>query len=243
MAASTEDLGEVEFEFPAEPVKEAPKSRRKAQTATSTGAAQEGTAQDFADRLEHVIEPVQAPPKGRIGRPPGSRNKRAYTAQEAGVLAPTVVNLANLAAVAWAGPEAVMQAHENALIQPPLERIFARMPAETARKASFVVDPLLIVIGMGMWGARVIQIQAAKKAREKIGTVAEQQERARANGVTGSQYEAPEGEQLPLIDHGAPYVNGQAEPAPATTAPNGGIPDAIRESFGESDEEAISGTE
>jgi len=136
-----------------------------------------------------------------------------------------------------------MQAHETALIQPSLERIFARMPAETAKKASFVVDPLLICIGSAMWFGRIIQLQAAKKAREKIGTVEQQAERQRASGVAGSEFtvERQEGEQLPLIDHGAPYVNGAA-PA-SQSAPAGGVPDAIRDAFGETEEEPVSESE
>jgi hypothetical protein len=224
MAAEAPDIPEeVEFEFP---VKEAPKGRRKAQTATdSTGIETE----DSEDRLEHIITPVQAVPRTRRKRGPN----KAYTASESAVLAPTVVNLANLAAVAWVGPEAVMQAHETALIQPSLERIFNRMPAETAKKASFIVDPLLIVVGAGMWFGRLIQLQAAKKAREKIGTVEQQAEHLRASGVAGSEFTV-ESQDLPTIDHGAPYVNGT--PSATQGAPTGGVPDAIRDAFGETEE-------
>lgn len=236
MATETPDIPEeVEFEFP---VKETAQGRRKAQTATDAAGV---SSEDTEDRLEHIITPVQAVPRTRRKRGPN----KAYTASESAVLAPTVVNLANLAAVAWAGPEAVMQAHETALVQPSLERIFARMPAETAKKASFVVDPLLIVIGTAMWFGRIIQLQAAKKARDKVGTVQEQAERIRASGVTGSEFTV-ESQDLPTIDHGAPYVNG-SQPAgpvtPPTGAPTGGVPDAIRDAFGENEEETVSESE
>jgi len=135
-----------------------------------------------------------------------------------------------------------MQAHETALVQPSLERIFARMPAETAKKASFIVDPLLIVVGTGMWFGRLIQLQAAKKARDKIGNVEQQVERMRASGESGSEFSSPVSGPvnestmgpLPTIDHGAPYVNGAASPSQG--APTGGVPDAIRDAFGETEE-------
>jgi hypothetical protein len=74
----------------------------------------------------------------------------------------------NTAASNIAGPEATMNSFETALIQPSLVRSLQRGGA-SAEKINTLIDPLALIIGMSMWGSRVLGVRQQKTALAKQG--------------------------------------------------------------------------
>ena len=134
------------------------------------------------------------------------------------------IGTANTVVVTWLGTECAMEKREAEMLEPPIARILARMPIATSQKMSAFIDPMVMMIALGMWGNRIVRIQRAKK-----GNGISDDERARASGVvsvpeTSAVETPPQYEQIIESD------------LPSRTRVNvnpNGIPVAITDQMGE----------
>jgi hypothetical protein len=75
-----------------------------------------------------------------------------------------------------------MEKREADMMEPPLARMLSRLPVSTSQKMATFIDPMVMLIALGMWGNRIVRIQRAKK-----GTGITETEFARATGMAPSQ--------------------------------------------------------
>lgn len=84
------------------------------------------------------------------------------------------------------GPECALTSRERELIDPPLQRMLARLDPTVTGAIEKYTDPLLVTMGFIAWGARVWNIQLAKlKAARR------QAERQQADAEEEKQPEQP----------------------------------------------------
>jgi hypothetical protein len=118
-----------------------------------------------------------------------------------------------------------MERREADMLEPPLARLLSRLPAGQSEKMAVFIDPMVILIALGMWGNRVIRIQ-----REKRGHGISDAELARASGVVTTpptrEASAPQEYQQSVEPDTLP----QRVRVPVN--PNG-VPTAITEQMGE----------
>jgi hypothetical protein len=72
-----------------------------------------------------------------------------------------------------------MEKREAEMLEPPLARMLSRLPPGQAEQFSKFVDPMVMLIALGMWGNRIVRIQRAKR-----GVGISQDEFDRAIGVS-----------------------------------------------------------
>jgi len=73
-----------------------------------------------------------------------------------------------------------MEKREADMMEPPLARMLSRLPAGQAEQFSKFVDPMIMLIALGMWGNRIVKIQRAKR-----GDGITEAEFNRASGIVG----------------------------------------------------------
>lgn len=101
-----------------------------------------------------------------------------------------LVDLVNMLTVARLGPDAVMSPIERGMIEAPAARIMQRMTPAAAQRVSALSDPLLLGVGLLMWGTRLRGIghQAAQDgsdaARAAMGPTPANTAATSAPGVT-----------------------------------------------------------
>jgi len=106
------------------------------------------------------------------------------------------IGSANTVVVTWLGAECAMEKREAEMLEPPLARMLSRLPVSTSQKMATFIDPMVMLIALGMWGNRIVRIQRAKR-----GTGITEAEFARASGMasapetngtqTAQQYQQP----------------------------------------------------
>lgn len=134
-----------------------------------------------------------------------------------------VIGSANTVVVTWLGAECAMEKREADMLEPPIARILARLTPEQSQKVSVFIDPMVMLIALGMWGNRIIRIQRAK--RDTITDT----EFARASGMVDGRTSAPAS--------GTPNYEPSVEPSIPSRErvevnPNG-VPVAITSQMGE----------
>ena len=101
-------------------------------------------------------------------------------------LSPDSLTLANLSlgsanafVVMMFGSECGLYDGEKKLLYPSLARVINRLPAASAARASVFVDPIVLLLGLGIWANRIISIKS--------------KQRAEANAVTAREFAAASG--------------------------------------------------
>ena len=101
-------------------------------------------------------------------------------------LSPDSLTLANLClgstnafVVMMFGQECGLFDGEKKLLYPSLARVINRMPAASAGKAAVFVDPIVLLLGLAIWGNRIVSIKG--------------RQRAEANAVTAREFAAASG--------------------------------------------------
>jgi len=134
------------------------------------------------------------------------------------------IGSANTVVVTWLGAECAMEKREAEMLEPPLARMLSRLPVSTSQKMATFIDPMVMLIALGMWGNRIIRIQRAKRGHD----------------ITDAEFSRASGMVTPQENNGvqnAPEYQPPVEPdIPQRTRvpvnPNG-IPTAITEQMGE----------
>lgn len=98
-------------------------------------------------------------------RPRGRKAAQIKAEQDAKAVTPALVGMMESMAVMTIGPEAKFAPMERAMIDPSLARILARMPKESIDKFGGMLDPMVLALGLGMWGLRIRNTQIAKRHR------------------------------------------------------------------------------
>lgn len=151
----------------------------------------------------------------RRGRPPGSPNKskgpqtflqveaegvtptaapkrrtrkNAQSEAEAQTTALVLITMLNTAAANLAGTDAVMNSFERALIEPSFIRTLGK-GGKTADKITSLIDPLALIMGMGMWGSRVLGVR--QQTQSKLQTPQAPINYGTGNGVSEPPKTAP----------------------------------------------------
>jgi len=100
-------------------------------------------------------------------------------------------------------PYYAMAPEERALIEPPLARLLARLPAERAERLGRMADPVMILAGLGLYARRVATLKAAEVAV------------------------------APITNSPAPEMRNGTAPMPEPDTTPGIVPDSIRSAFPE----------
>lgn len=197
------------------------------------------TSKEVESPLDDTITAVNSPARRR-GRPPGSKNKAAVekipqlTDQGLG-LSNLTLGVLNSGVVAMFGPECGLLPGEATVLQPPLARIIARLPAGDAAKAAVFIDPLVLIFGLAVWGRRIILLKQSERARINAITT---EEFLRSTGVTSGipQPEPARVSETPpnQFRNGADTTTSQIHQNPSS-AVTGGIPTEILQSFSSDD--------
>jgi hypothetical protein len=117
----------------------------------------------------------------------------------------------DLAARTIGGPDASLTPHERGLIEAPLARLLARHAGISDRMAA-MADPIALLVGLVMWGGRVMQLQSARA----LGTAPV---RVPAPGVDLADRTPP-----PAAPPRQTIISGQGDPVVTfTPAPSGPI--------------------
>jgi hypothetical protein len=155
-------------------------------------------------------------------------------------LSPDSLTLANLAlgsangfVVMMFGQECALYDGEKKLLYPSLARVINRMPAASAAKASVFIDPIVLLLGLGIWTNRIISIKS--KQRTEANTITAR-EFATASGINwdrNQQSPPTEGANRPPgpTGNGAGTVPPEAKPDTANAnGVVGKVPDTIADS-------------
>ena len=101
-------------------------------------------------------------------------------------LSPDSLTLANLClgstnafVVMMFGQECGLYDGEKKLLYPSLARVINRMPAASAARASVFIDPIVLLLGLGIWTNRIVSIKS--------------RQRAEANSITAREFAAASG--------------------------------------------------
>lgn len=136
------------------------------------------SAQDSLDSFT-----IKTSQSRRRGRPPGSKNKTVVQAVSEApadyrLWSQLFIGSANTVVVTWLGSECAMERREAEMLEPPVARILQRLPVSQSQKIATFIDPMVILIALGMWGNRIVRIQRGKRASN-----ISDEELARASGV------------------------------------------------------------
>jgi hypothetical protein len=83
------------------------------------------------------------------------------------LLASAVIGIAEmLASASLPGKDASIRPEERALIEPPLTRILERLDVQSVEKASALLDPVIMLVGIGFWINRIAP-RPEKKPKEQ----------------------------------------------------------------------------
>lgn len=124
--------------------------------------------------------------------------------------APLILGTLNLIVIDTVGEECGITEKEAQYLVPSLQRTLERMPKGAAERLAVVIDPAIIIAVCGIWLRRIGQTKRQQALQQYV---VGPQERARANGVSGSEYRvAPE---QPQNASGAVYADMQP-PAQST---------------------------
>lgn len=210
------------------------------ETESSSGQISESTASTkevngsagAENRLDEAFTLKTVQPRRR-GRPPGTTNKEKFAATVAenpanyALWSQVLIGSANTVVVTWLGNECAMEKREAEMLEPPLSRMLARMPVSASQKMATFIDPMVMLIALGMWGNRIIKIQ-----REKRGNGITQEELSHAIGVS-----SPAVENVEPVRHPQYVANGSVPepdiPRPKVEVNPNGVPVAISSQMGE----------
>lgn len=113
-----------------------------------------------------TVETGEAPVTRR--RSPGRPRKSKVSSDEANATAHVILTMLDTAAMNVAGPHAVQNSFERSLIEPSLRRTLERGGAP-AERVTALIDPLALVMGMTMWGTRVLGERQNRLAAMRAG--------------------------------------------------------------------------
>lgn len=155
------------------PIEEEARARDRARRSGGDAGADDNAAADFDGA---PIEATEAPTQVSVekaGKPkkrPPTAAKKAEQQAAAGQIAGQTVVMLNTGALVLAGPSALMTAGEQTAIMEPLTRIIERFEPEVSAAVLSYSDPVVLLLALGMWGARVASVRAASQATaEAIG--------------------------------------------------------------------------
>jgi hypothetical protein len=110
---------------------------------------------------------VTEEPKRKKGRPPipaiSARQRKSQAQQTADVL----LTITDGMTATLIGPDCVMLSNEREMIEPPLSRILERLDPLASALIEKYTDPILLTMGLAMWGLRIFQVQSAKMEEKK----------------------------------------------------------------------------
>ena len=216
----------------------------QSQIGSTINASKEERTPRASDSVDEQFTLEVKQPKRR-GRPPGSKAEKfvanaAENPANYALWSQVIIGSANTVAVTWLGNECAMEKREAEMIEPPLSRMLARMPVSASQKVSVFIDPMVILIALGMWGNRIIRVQ-----KEKRGNGITQSEFERASGIDrssslvdsyGTRGTEPTGsvqiQQPSTRDTGYATIEADIPRSNVTVHPNG-VPVAISEQMGD----------
>lgn len=129
-----------------------------------SGGAGEGQTPEAGS--ESVVTFSVETPKKR-GRPKGARAKvnlstdSAPAGDQNTLAASTLLAMFSGLGVMIAGADAAIAPEESALIMQGLPPMLARMNKDSVDKINVIVNPLMVGVGLAMWGRRVVAIKRA----------------------------------------------------------------------------------
>ncbi len=86
--------------------------------------------------------------------------------REAAIL---IIVVSSLAA-AWSGQAAAINSIEDGLIRPALQRTLKRLPRGMYDKVTTWTDPITLLIGLTLWGDRIVELRRERTQKEKVMT-------------------------------------------------------------------------
>lgn len=153
-------------------------------------------------------------------------------------LSPDSLTLANLClgstnafVVMMFGQECGLYDGEKKLLYPSLARVINRMPVASAARASVFIDPIVLLLGLGIWTNRIVSIKSRQRAEANSITA---REFAQASGIHWDRQGQSPNQSSDNVSAPGPTGNG-AGTVPTETPVNtvnangvvGKVPDAI----------------
>lgn len=161
-----------------------PDTRTRTRTRTKAKGAGDGPIQLRVDQAGRAPGRQSAPPKPKAAAAGENGDARQTTT--------ALLQFAQLGAVATLGPVAAFTPLEIGLIEPAAVRILSRMDASAVARYGALADPLVLAVGLGMWGLRVWTAHSAATRAASANPESGQRPTGSASGPPGqTQNEAP----------------------------------------------------
>lgn len=203
----------------------------------TTSAAQEVGAQGAADSLDETFTLKSTQPKRR-GRQPAASNKQKFTSTVAenpanyAMWSQVLIASGNTVVVTWLGADCAMEKREAEMMEPPIARMLARMPVSASQKVATFIDPMVVLIALGMWGNRIIRVQREKRGNgitpaefERASGITNSPNVSRSNDTSRTSINSTEREYAPNVEPDIPRTKIEVNP--------NGVPVAISEQMGD----------
>lgn len=119
-------------------------------------------------KTEKETETLVVEVTGEPAQPVRRRRRRTTKKQQADAeLAKTLLDVVEAAAISIAGPVAAFAPTERALIEPSLARTLARQDAEKLAAYASFLDPVLMLVGLGLYVSRVNKATTRREQDKK----------------------------------------------------------------------------
>jgi len=103
----------------------------------------------------------------RSGPHKTAKQKRAEAQAEAQGISALLLMMLQAIAIQVVGPAAALLPQERQMLNDPLSRILARADKGVMERVQMYADPLMLGMGLLMWGSRLASIVAARRAAPK----------------------------------------------------------------------------
>ena len=142
-----------------------PTRRGPGRPRSSTKKASARSKARSAEPVRLRVDQGARPPKGS-GVPPQIAAGAAGDVQAATTSAALMIQMCEGMLAGAIGPHAALTPVERAMIVPPAGRMLARADAEKLAKYASVMDPMMLGVGLCIWGARVWTVSREQRKPE-----------------------------------------------------------------------------
>jgi hypothetical protein len=209
------------------------KEAESASFGSAESATSDATTETPARDTNHQILVENLPPEYKEETKRGKKGKKAKAAPQTAPPVPIpsgqardmLLFMFNSMAAMMIGEYARLTDQEYVAISAPLERMLARMPAEASEKFGEYADPIMLVMGFGMWGIRVFYQIPRAVQREREMAAMREMEKSISRDVNldpSKPAQPPQETQTNAVPPTPIYPNGSGE---ATEIPTGIRPD------------------
>jgi hypothetical protein len=131
-------------------------------TPSPHAAKKRGRPKKDVESAKETTQTVTAKPRTRRTNTKASRKKEALETTQ------LLLGMAEAAAIMAGGPDAQMNAFERPIIETSLSRLIENTSDSAIERAVSISTPLMLVVGLGMWGLRVSSLAQQNQTGERL---------------------------------------------------------------------------